>query len=457
MQNHNSRTDPALLRDHLRSLGVAVLVIVAGLFASEPAAQDAGKTAAVVRGGTFIAAVPRSWPPQYSVDEDGNPTGFAIDVMEEIAKRAGIKVIYKVVKRFADVKGLMKRGEADLVPNSGVTPDRKADFLFTEPVETFVVSIFVRRDTQDVNGPRDLVGRRVGVVKNNISEKLLKQRKDINLSVHSELRVALFELLAGHDDALVFPQPVLWSLARTIGIDDRIKVVGSPLKELKRAIRVQKSQPELAAALSTAVEAFVGSPEYQRVYIKWYGRPTPFWTVARIVWTMSGLLIILLLAMAGWRYRSIVKLSGELTSTMADRERSAVALSESEARFRDYATATSDWFWETDAQGRFTFVSDRFYDIVDELPGATIGKTPAETGRVYESPKCGDDYREAVAQRRPYRNVLSWRLIADGSKHWVRSAARPIFDKDGGFCGYRGASTDVTAEIVARDAAAETA
>ncbi len=32
-----------------------------------------------------IAGIPRFWPPQYSLDDSGNPTGFAIGIMEEIA------------------------------------------------------------------------------------------------------------------------------------------------------------------------------------------------------------------------------------------------------------------------------------------------------------------------------------------------------------------------------------
>ena len=68
-------------------------------------------------------------------------------------------------------------------------------------------------------------------------------------------------------------------LARQADVEDHIKMVGKPLKELKRAIRVQKNEPELFAALNTAVKSFVGSPAYQRIYLKWYGKPQPFWTV----------------------------------------------------------------------------------------------------------------------------------------------------------------------------------
>jgi len=43
--------------------------------------------------------VPRSFPPYYLLDEYGNPSGFAVDAMNEVAKRAGLSVSYRVKKK----------------------------------------------------------------------------------------------------------------------------------------------------------------------------------------------------------------------------------------------------------------------------------------------------------------------------------------------------------------------
>ncbi len=156
-----------------------------------------------------IAGVPRSWPPQYGVDENGNPTGFAIDVMEEIAARAGLRVDYRVMDSFAEVSEAMNAGHIDLIPNSGITPDRAARYAFTAPVEAFVVSIFVRDDTLDIKGADDLRGHKVGVVEFNIGQRLMQDRDDLELVVYRDAETALFGLVAGHVDAMVFPEPVL--------------------------------------------------------------------------------------------------------------------------------------------------------------------------------------------------------------------------------------------------------
>ncbi len=185
---------------------VALCTYVVGhaAFAQPGAANMADPTPREV-----IAGVPRSWPPQYGVDENGDPVGFAIGVMEEIAARAGLRVGYRVMDSFAEVSEAMNAGLIDLIPNSGITPDRAAKYGFTAPVEAFVVAIFVRNDTIDLGGSANLAGRRVAVVEFNVGQRLMLERDDLDLVVYRDAQTALFGLVAGHVDAMVFPEPVL--------------------------------------------------------------------------------------------------------------------------------------------------------------------------------------------------------------------------------------------------------
>ncbi len=54
--------------------------------------------------------VPKSFPPYYQLDEDGNPSGFAVVVMNEVAKRAGLKVTYLVTKSVAAIEQAIRAG-----------------------------------------------------------------------------------------------------------------------------------------------------------------------------------------------------------------------------------------------------------------------------------------------------------------------------------------------------------
>lgn len=217
-------------------LGLIILVIIAfPCMKPRAAAQVPDVRIDSVESREVIAVVPHSWPPQYEHDENGKPVGFAIDVMNEVAVRAGLTVTYKTAKNFLEAVDILDRGEADLIPNSGIVAQRMDKYAFTVPVETFVVSLFVRKDSKVVKGVADLPGRSLAVVEMNIGQFMFGQRKDIEVHVYPDIRSALFQLIAGDIDALVFPQPVLFTLARKIGIEDRIKVVGEPLKEILAA------------------------------------------------------------------------------------------------------------------------------------------------------------------------------------------------------------------------------
>ncbi len=266
-----------------------------------------------------VAVAPREFPPIFLVDESGKLMGFGIDAMDHIARQAGLRVTYVVEENWTEAMEALRRGRADLIPNLGITSARQADFSFTAPVQTFRVSLFTRRDTIGFELSEDLAGRRIAVVKANVAGRLLKGRPGVKLETFDDVGQALFELLAGHVDALAYPESVTWARAREVGIEDRIKVVGKPLKEIKRALAVRRDDAPLLARLDAAVKIFVGSPDYQRIYTKWYGKPTPFWTVTRVASVMGSLLVIALLGMGVWRHRSLVGVNRELEQRVAKR------------------------------------------------------------------------------------------------------------------------------------------
>ncbi len=298
-----------------RSLLRAALVLGLTLWASWPfdiSAQESKSESTLRPLRNVTVTFPAHWPPQYETGKDGKPTGFAIDVFKQVAARAGLNVTYLPQKSFSAAVEALKNGTADIIPNSGIVKERLKEFAFTTPVETFTVALFVRDDTQDIHGVEDLAGRRLAVVKTNIGLFLFKDRKDIDIHVYNDVRTALFELVAGHVDALVYPRPVIMSMLENADISHRVKVVGKPLKEIRRGIRVRKESVELLALLNPAVESFVGTPAYQDIYTKWYGKPSSYWTATKVAWAMGGFLTVVVLSMFGWRHWTVVCLRASL-------------------------------------------------------------------------------------------------------------------------------------------------
>jgi two-component system sensor kinase FixL len=83
-------------------------------------------------------------------------------------------------------------------------------------------------------------------------------------------------------------------------------------------------------------------------------------------------------------------------------------------------------------------------------PEAILGKTRRE---VYEAmytpaePKLGGNWEStfaAFARREPFRDIQILYIRPDGSRWYFRSNGKPVFDADGTFLGYRGASSDIS-------------
>ncbi|GAA0787811.1 EAL domain-containing protein [Roseibium denhamense] len=289
----------------LKQLVVLALIGVPALFADNVAANPLQQDPAVEQVSTLTAAVPANWPPQYSLDKHGNPQGFAIDVIEHLADGLGFQIEYKVTDTFTQSIELLKSGQADLIPNSGIVAERLSGNLFTAPVETFKVVVFTRAGNLSVTGSQALHGRTVGVVENNAGLFMLRERTDLTLEILPDVQSALLGLLSGKVEAVVYPDTVFQSLARSLGVDDDIQVVGDPLKEIPRSVRFRADQTDLHAIFSPAVVSFVQSPEYQEIYTKWYGIPEPFWTRSKLLATMSGVVIILTILFFISRYVTV--------------------------------------------------------------------------------------------------------------------------------------------------------
>ncbi|MTI45498.1 PAS domain S-box-containing protein/diguanylate cyclase (GGDEF)-like protein [Roseibium hamelinense] len=268
---------------------------------------------ALPNGDEVIAVVPANWPPQYSLNNKGEPQGFAIDVLDHLADTLGLTVRYVIAETFVDAIALLEQGEADLIPNSGIVPERLSDNLFTPPVETFRIVAFVRTGNVAATSAAALHGKQIGVVKRNAGLFLLRERKDLSLTGYDDAEHALLGLLSGAVNTVVYPDTVFNSLARSHGVADRITQIGTPLKEVPRGLHFNKDRTDLHALFSSAVAAFVYSPAYQQIYTKWYGQEEPYWTEKRVHAAMLSAMIVLIMGFFLWRFMMLREFYKRLT------------------------------------------------------------------------------------------------------------------------------------------------
>ncbi|MEQ8355731.1 MAG: ATP-binding protein [Kiloniellaceae bacterium] len=140
-----------------------------------------------------------------------------------------------------------------------------------------------------------------------------------------------------------------------------------------------------------------------------------------------------------------------------ERERSLAdtALRESEERLRDFAAAASDWFWEMDAELRFSFMSERLREVTGVDPHAIIGKTRLDVGAGDTDAEKWQAHLDDLKAHLPFRDFRYVYVGEDDERQYWSISGVPLFGEDGVFLGYRGTGRNLTEEYRARRMAFE--
>ena len=112
--------------------------------------------------------------------------------------------------------------------------------------------------------------------------------------------------------------------------------------------------------------------------------------------------------------------------------------------FRDLAELSSDWFWEQDAEYRFTARLGEMHARTGLNAQTTLGKRRWELGILGVSERQWQEHRETLARHETFRDFLYQYVNQDGDMRWLTVSGKPMFDADGNFVGYRGTGRDIT-------------
>lgn len=117
-----------------------------------------------------------------------------------------------------------------------------------------------------------------------------------------------------------------------------------------------------------------------------------------------------------------------------------------EQRYRDFARATSDWYWEVDKSFNLTYLSNRFTAITGVPSFLMMGKRLDDVGNLLEGFEGGEvKCTSFMKKNAPFRDQLMVLKDQDDENIYIYLSGVPLFDvQSGEFQGFRGAGTDVT-------------
>ncbi len=149
----------------------------------------------------------------------------------------------------------------------------------------------------------------------------------------------------------------------------------------------------------------------------------------------------------------LLMLLGNALSGAVNRQRTLNALRNSEERFR--AVATMNWVWETDADGHYSFSSQKVEDLLGYPAGRMIGRNHLEFITPSQQEQFLADLQRQLEAGASVIELEYQKTAQGGDCRYMQSSCIPLRDRDGRLLGLRGTDKDVTERRLAEETLAQ--
>ena len=133
-----------------------------------------------------------------------------------------------------------------------------------------------------------------------------------------------------------------------------------------------------------------------------------------------------------------------ILSNITDRKKADAALKESQEKYRALVENSSDFVWEMDTEGRYTYCSPQIETIWGYKPEEMMGKIPTQVMSLSDRKINKAIFSELVESAKPFRQEIVT-YNRKGEAVYLDLSGVPFFNEDGKLMGFRGISRDVTA------------
>ena len=214
----------------------------------------AAETAAEAAGGTLIVGFDQDFPPMGFVGDNGEYTGFDLDLAKEVASRLGLE--YKAQPIAWDSKDMeLESGNIDCIWNGFTITGREDDYTWTTPYMANK-QVFVVANDSDIKSQADLAGKVVEVQADSSAEAALKENQDLantfgQLLTTPDYNTAFMDLEQGAVDAVAMDVIVAGYQIKQRNAD--FKILDDSLSEEEYGVGFKKGNTELKEAIDSVL------------------------------------------------------------------------------------------------------------------------------------------------------------------------------------------------------------
>ena len=235
----------------------------------------AGTTAAETAeaaGGTLIVGFDQDFPPMGFVGDNGEYTGFDLDLAKEVASRLGLE--YKAQPVAWDSKDMeLESGNIDCIWNGFTITGREDDYTWTTPYMANK-QVFVVANDSDIKSQADLAGKVVEVQADSSAEAALKENQDLantfgQLLTTPDYNTAFMDLEQGAVDAVAMDVIVAGYQIKQRNAD--FKILDDSLSEEEYGVGFKKGNTELRDKVQGALAEMAADGTLAKISDEWFG------------------------------------------------------------------------------------------------------------------------------------------------------------------------------------------
>jgi cystine transport system permease protein len=246
----------------LAGLVLALLspLLITGTAQAADGASGEGREVVVGTEGTY---------PPFSFNEDGQLTGYDVDVMKAVAKEAGWRLRF-VQSQFDALFGSLDSGRIDVIANQiTINPEREARYAFSEPY-AYSRGVIVARKGSDIRTLADLKGLTTA---QSATSNWSQVAKDAGAKVENveQFSQAADLVARGRVDAIVNDNIAVLDYLATTGNDD-VEIVGTAGDEIsEQALAFRQDDRALAQEADRALDALRADGTLERISEEYFG------------------------------------------------------------------------------------------------------------------------------------------------------------------------------------------
>ena len=228
---------------------------------------------AIDADGVFTVGFDQDFPPMGFVDDNGEFTGFDLELAAEVAKRLGMEIKYQPIAW--DAKEMeIESGNIDVIWNGFTSTGRENDYTWSKPYmenkQVFVVS----KDS-GITKVEELKGKKVEVQTDSSGEKALAENKELSdsfaeLITTADYNTAFQDLEMGATDAVAMDIIVAGYQLKKRGDGKYIILEDEPIATEEYGIGFKKGNTALRDAVDATLVEMAADGTLKSVSEKWF-------------------------------------------------------------------------------------------------------------------------------------------------------------------------------------------